>query len=215
MTPAEVTLAVIAKTPVPGRVKTRLCPPCTGEQAASIAEAALRDTLDAVAATSAGRRAVVLDGDRPAWIGPEFEVIGQRGDGLDERLGAAFVDLDAPVVIIGMDTPQVTSDLLDQVIATLCRGGVDAVLGPANDGGYWVVGLRTPTPSAVEGVPMSVGWTCAAQLDRLDSLGLRTALVQELTDLDTFDEAVEVAAVARGRRFPAAMLAVRTLLGTR
>lgn len=211
MTPADVTLAVIAKAPHPGRVKTRLCPPCTHDEAAAIAEAALRDTLDAVVATRAGRHAVVLDGERPEWIGPDLHVIPQRGDGLDERLAAAFTDLGGPTVIIGMDTPQVTAALLGEVVDALCRPDVDAVLGPANDGGYWVIGLQEPNPDALRGVPMSVEHTCEHQAARLEQLGLRTAWTRELTDLDTFDEAVEVARVATGARFGRA---VEDVLGT-
>ena len=211
MTPDDVTLAVIAKAPVPGRVKTRLCPPCTHEQAAAIAEAALRDTHDALRAARAGRHAGVLDGQRPDWIGDDLHVLAQRGDGLDERLAAALTDLGGPTVIIGMDTPQVTADGLDRVVGALCRPDVDAVLGPANDGGYWVIGLRTPDPAALLGVPMSEAHTGAEQLRRLERLGLRTAVVDELTDLDTFDEAVAVAAVATGRRFP---VAVREVLAS-
>lgn len=205
MTPDEVTLAVISKAPQPGRVKTRLCPPCTPDQAAGIAEAALRDTLDAVLGTRAGRHAVVLDGERPEWIGPELHVVAQRGDGLDERLAAAFTDLGGPSVIIGMDTPQVTARLLDEVVDALCRPDVDAVLGPANDGGYWVIGLSEPNPDALRGVPMSVEHTCEHQASQLEQLGLRIAWTQQLTDLDTFDEAVEVAAIATGARFARAV----------
>lgn len=205
MTPDQVAVAVIAKAPVPGRVKTRLCPPCTHEQAAAIAEAALRDTLDAVAATRAGRRVVVLDGPRPAWIPDGFEVLAQRGDGLDERLAAAFDDLGGPAVVIGMDTPQVTATLLDGVVASLCGAGTDAVLGRANDGGYWVIGLRRADPAVLLGVPMSVANTHQAQAVRLAERGLRTAAVQELTDMDTFDEALQVASIATGARFAAAI----------
>lgn len=200
---------MIAKAPVPGRVKTRLCPPCTPEQAAAIAEAALRDTLDAVAATTAGRHVVVLDGTRPGWIPDAFEVVAQRGDGLDERLAAAFDDLGGPAVIIGMDTPQVTAPLLDAVVASLCGAGTDAVLGRANDGGYWVIGLRRPDPAVLLGVPMSMAHTHDAQSARLVERGLRTAAVQELTDMDTFDEALQVASIATGERFTAAVELVR------
>ena len=214
LSPRDVTLAVIAKTPRPGRVKTRLCPPCSPEQAAAIATAALRDTLDAVAATAVGRRTVVLDGPTPGWIPAGFDVVAQRGGGLDERLAAAFVDVGGPMVIIGMDTPQVTAELLDDVLARLCAPGVDAVLGPANDGGYWVIGLRSPNPAALAGVPMSVAHTHTAQRSRLDELGLVTEAVPQLTDLDTFDEAVEVAAVATGMRFRRAVELVVQDLGS-
>lgn len=201
MTPDDVTLAVIAKAPVPGRVKTRLCPPCTHEQAAAIAEAALRDTLDAVDAARAGRRVVVLDGARPDWIGSQVQVLAQRGDGLDERLAAAFDDIDGPTVLIGMDTPQVTGSLLTEVVELLCSPGTDSVVGPSNDGGYWVIGLRSPDPAVFLGVPMSVAGTCSAQLDRLANRGLATVTTVPLTDVDTFDEALQVAREATGARF--------------
>jgi glycosyltransferase A (GT-A) superfamily protein (DUF2064 family) len=90
---------------------------------------------------------------------------------------------------------------------------VDAVLGPANDGGYWVIGLRAPDPRALLGVPMSVVHTHLAQRERLDQLGLVTATVAELTDLDTYDEAVAVSAVATGARFRAAVEQVDRQLG--
>ena len=109
MTPA---LVVIAKAPVAGRSKTRLTPPCTPDEAALLARAALQDTLDAVAATPAARRVCVLEGEPGDWLPEGFEVIAQRGDGLDERLAHAFADVGEPAVLIGMDTPQVTPELL-------------------------------------------------------------------------------------------------------
>ncbi len=161
-------LLVIAKAPLPGRAKTRLCPPCTGEQAAALAGAALLDTLATVARTPASRRVLVFDdcGDPEAserWLPAGFELIAQRGAGLAERLAAAFEDAGQPSLLVGMDTPQLTVELLLDGIRALSRPGVDAVLGPALDGGYWSVGLREPRPDVFAGVPMSVERTCAAQ----------------------------------------------------
>lgn len=209
---SQVTLAVIAKEPVPGRVKTRLCPPCTPEQAAAIALASLRDTFDAVtdAATRFGatRRVVVLDGRPGDWIPTGFQVIKQRGDGLDERLAAAVVDVGGPVVIIGMDTPQVTAALIEQVVDALCTDATDAALGLADDGGYWVIGLRDTRPDALVGVSMSTDTTGADQLQRLAELGLRTTVVGSLCDVDTFDEAVSVSRLVPDSRFARAVAAV-------
>ncbi len=202
--PAAVTLAVIAKAPVAGRVKTRLCPPCTPQQAAELAEAALRDTLAAMAAAAdlAGRevtRTVVLDGAPGAWIDGE-QVIAQRGGGLDERLAAAFEDLGGgPALIVGMDTPQLTGALLVEALTALDRH--DAVLGPATDGGYWGIGLRRADPRALIGVPMSVEHTLAAQRARLAELRLDVADVSTLVDVDTIEDAAHVAAVAPGTAF--------------
>lgn len=202
---SAVTLAVIAKAPVAGRVKTRLCPPCTPEQAAALAEAALRDTLAAMAQireTRSGRavrRVILLDGAPGPWHHDE-RLVAQRGDGLDERLAAAFEDLcDTPTLIVGMDTPQVTGALLSDALAALDTS--DAVLGAVADGGYWCIGLRRADPRALLGVPMSTAHTLAAQRARLDDLGLTTAEVGALVDVDTIDDAAQVAALAPETRF--------------
>lgn len=198
-----VTLIVIAKEPVPGRVKTRLTPPYTPRQAALIAEAALADTLDTVAAAPATRRVVALAGRPGAWLPRGVEVIAQRGAGLDERLANAFADVGGPAVLIGMDTPQVTPGMLADASRRL--HDCDAVYGPAADGGFWLLGLRDPEPHRLRGVPMSRPDTGARQLERLD--GLRVATLGTLWDVDTADDAVRVAARAPGTRFAAAVRA--------
>jgi glycosyltransferase A (GT-A) superfamily protein (DUF2064 family) len=127
---SSTTLLVIAKQPLPGRVKTRLVPPYTLEQAAQLAEMALADTLRAVLAAPACRRVLVLDGRPGPWLPDGFEVLPQCGGGLDERLAAAFSVTRGPTLLIGMDTPQVTPCLL-----TVDWDGFDAWFGPAADGG--------------------------------------------------------------------------------
>jgi rSAM/selenodomain-associated transferase 1 len=193
------TLLVIAKEPVPGRVKTRLTPPYTPGQAAVIAESALADTLDAVARTPAVRRVLALDGRPGRWLPPGFEVVPQRGDGLDERLANAFADVGGPTVLIGMDTPQVTPAMLERAGEHLEDS--DAVFGPAADGGFWLLGLREPDPGLLRGVPMSRPDTGARQLERLK--GKRVATLETLIDVDTAADAVRVAAQAPGTRFAA------------
>jgi uncharacterized protein len=195
-------LLVIAKAPVAGRVKTRLCPPCTPAQAARLAEAALADTLAAGSAV-AGRRVLVLDGRPGAWLPDGWDVIPQRGDGLAERLAAAFGDAGGPAFLVGMDTPQLTPALLRDGLAALGEG--DAAFGPADDGGYWGIGLREPDPAVFERVPMSRVYTGAVQRARLAALGLRTADLPALRDVDDIASARAVAAEAPGSRFAAAL----------
>jgi rSAM/selenodomain-associated transferase 1 len=185
-------LIVLAKAPAPGRVKTRLCPPCTPQQASALAAGALRDTLRAVAATRAARRVCVLDGDPGPWLAPGVEVLPQRGRGLDERLAAAFADVAQPALLIGMDTPQVTPARLGAALERLERA--DAVLGLAPDGGYWAVGLHRADEALFHGVPMSSAATGAAQLERLRSRGLQVDLIEALRDVDTIADARAVAA---------------------
>jgi glycosyltransferase A (GT-A) superfamily protein (DUF2064 family) len=200
-----VTLAVIAKAPVAGRVKTRLTPPCTPEQAAALAEAALRDTLDAVRATPAGRRVVVLDGAPGPWLGEGFEVIAQRGAGLDERLAAAFDDIGGPAFLVGMDTPQVTPALLLAGLRALDEA--PASLGLSTDGGYWGIGFAAPDAGALLGVPMSADETGAAQRARLIERGLAPAELPSLTDVDDIATARLVARRIPGSHFAAALAA--------
>lgn len=194
-------LLVLAKTPVAGRVKTRLCPPLTACEAARVAEAALADTLDAVTATRAARRVLVLDGPAGTWLPRGIEVAPQRGGGLEERLANAFEDAGAPALLIGMDTPQVTPSLLEYAIARLAE--TDAVLGPASDGGYWAIGLRHADPAVFLDIPMSATYTAVCQRVRLANLGLRVAELPTLSDVDTFEEACAVASEAWGRQFAA------------
>jgi rSAM/selenodomain-associated transferase 1 len=192
-------LLVLAKEPVPGRVKTRLCPPCSHEQAAALAEAALADTLLAVASTPARRRVLVLAGRPGPWLPPGFEVLPQRGCGLDDRLAAAFQDVGEPAVLIGMDTPQVTPALLERATAALERS--QAVLGPAADGGFWAMGLRRADRRAFAGVPMSREITGHLQARRLREMGLATSFLPTLRDVDTIDDARVVARLAPGTGF--------------
>ncbi|EHN12716.1 hypothetical protein PAI11_04100 [Patulibacter medicamentivorans] len=204
-------LVVIAKAPVAGRSKTRLCPPCTPHEAAALAEAALRDTLDAVLATPADRRVLVLDGDPGPWLPAGLELLRQRGDGLDQRLAAAFEDVGGPALLIGMDTPQATPELLAASGRRLLTPGTDAVLGPALDGGYWGLGLRRPDRALLEGIPMSVADTGARQHQRLCAAGLRVACLPPLRDVDRIVDARAVAALAPGGRFARTLRTIEPL----
>lgn len=201
-------IVVMAKAPVPGRVKTRLCPPCTFDQAAALAEASLTDTLAAVCATPAAWRAVALEGEAGPWLPAGVEVVAQRGRGLDERLAAAFDDTGAPAVVVAADTPQVTPALLDGALSVLARPGVDAVLGPTDDAGYWALGLRRAQAEVFVGVPMSHPSTLASQRRRLRRLGLRVAELPPLRDVDEIDDAVAVASSIPRSRFAAALAAI-------
>jgi hypothetical protein len=197
---SDTTLLVIAKQPVPGRVKTRLVPPCSYEQAASLAEAALADTLGAVLMTPARRRVLVLDGQPGPWLPPGFDIVPQCAGPLDERLAAAFAPVTGPALLIGMDTPQVTPRLL-----TVDWETADAAFGPAADGGFWALGLRTPDAALLRGVPMSTATTGAIQRARLRAAGLRVLDLPQLRDVDTAADAVAVA-----RQVPRSRFAART-----
>ncbi|MEH0841139.1 DUF2064 domain-containing protein [Micromonospora sp. CPCC 205711] len=222
-------LLVVAKAPVPGAVKTRLCPPATPEQAARIAAAALRDTLDAVAATPgvtpvlslAGRFADAEDGVALAAAVADWPVLAQRGEDFAARLAHAHADVAAaypgrPVLQIGMDTPQLTPARLAAAVRRLDLAGTDAVLGRAADGGWWALGLRDPRhAAALRTVPMSTADTGRLTWAALAERGLRVAALAVLRDVDGWADALAVAGTVRGSRFARQVAALRhaTLVG--
>jgi glycosyltransferase A (GT-A) superfamily protein (DUF2064 family) len=206
------TLIVLAKRPVPGRVKTRLMSAFTAAQSATLAAAALSDTLDVAEKVSAAHRVLAFDGDSTGWLRDGWSLQVQSAGGLDERLCAAFeVAPNGPALLIGMDTPQ------------LCPGQIDAFdpdrydccLGLTQDGGYWTIGFADPhiCRRAIENIPMSTASTGRRQLQRLHALGLRVQLLDALIDVDTPADAQQVAEMHPHNSFAAryAELASSTL----
>ncbi|QDY75646.1 TIGR04282 family arsenosugar biosynthesis glycosyltransferase [Streptomyces qinzhouensis] len=203
------TLLVIAKAPVPGRVKTRLTPPYSPSQAALLAEAALTDSLAAVVAAPVRRRVLALDGAPGPWLPTGFEVVPQCAGTLDVRLAAAFARCTGPTVLIGMDTPQVTPTLLAPALAKDAWRKCDAWFGPALDGGFWALGLAVPEPELVRGVPMTRPDTGTVQRKRLVDAGLVVRDLRLLRDVDTAEDALAVAAEAPHTRFARALARIR------
>lgn len=219
MTVHPVVALVVAKAPVPGLAKTRLAAAVGDRTAADIAAAALLDTLDAVAAAPVQGKVVALTGNLgQAACGDEirsrlaaFTVVAQRGDDFAARLANAHADASTglPVLQIGMDTPQVSADMLSECAQALL--GSDAVLGPAADGGWWVLGVSDPgMADCLRHVPMSRPDTGALTFAALTARGINVNLVAELADFDTVDD---IGAVRRmcpaDSRFTTATRAVR------
>jgi uncharacterized protein len=197
---------VLAKAPLPGVAKTRMTPPLSPEQAASIAAAALDDTLAAACAcTLASSVMAVFDGDPVPWLPADVASLPQADGGLDRRLAAAFDDVltrtGEAMVLVAMDTPQVTAAVLDEAIDALAAPDVDAVFGPADDGGFWLIGLRalrsderaTGYAPLFHGVPMSTDGTGAAQRARLVEHGWRVHDIETLRDIDLVDDLAAIA----------------------
>ena len=198
------TILVLAKEPLPGRVKTRLCPPCSPADAAAIAAVALETTLRTVANVVGVRRVLVLDGAPGPWLPDGFEVVPQVSGDLGDRLAGAFaVASTGPTVLVGMDTPHLDSTRLRGVVDALLEPCVDAVLGLTTDGGWWTIGVRDPALPVFAGVPMSTTTTGGRQRERLVELELRTELVGSETDVDDFASACFVASLMPNTEFSA------------
>ena len=199
----DLTVAVIAKECLPGRVKTRLSPPLSPECAAALAQLSLSRTLDTVRLLPARNRVLVMDGTPTADDAEGFTVVPQATGGLDERLAAICDAATGPLLIIGMDTPQFSADHVAPLLHDWSTDapGLDAWIGPATDGGFWALALRRPDGALIRGVPMSTDTTGAQQLARLSSHGLAVGRLAELADMDHFSDALDIAAVIPGTDF--------------
>jgi len=205
----DVAVLVVAKAPRPGAVKTRLAADLGDVGAARVAATALLDTL-LVCKEVFDHRVLALAGELTdtgivdtAHLRDEvaqWQVIGQSCGDLGRRLSQAHADANAVtckidgrprrILQIGMDTPHVTAGQLENSAQTLCSPEVDAVLGPAADGGWWVCGTSDPVQAAaLESVPMSRSDTGDRSLAALRATGARVAVVCQLQDLDTLDDA--------------------------
>ena len=213
MSVVPVTLLVVAKAPVPGMAKTRLAATAGDRVAAEIAAAALLDTLDAVAAAPVATRVVALTGELDDAVDAAeisdrlaaFTVIPQRGNNFGDRLANAHADAAAvdghPVLQIGIDTPQVTAELLADCGRRLIEA--PAVIGLAPDGGWWVLGVDTPAlAECLRDVPMSQPDTGALTLKAMHRNGIHVTLLEELCDFDVVDDIAAVRKACRpGSRF--------------
>jgi glycosyltransferase A (GT-A) superfamily protein (DUF2064 family) len=202
------TLLVVAKAPVPGIAKTRLAATVGDQLAAELAAAALLDTLEAVAAAPVATRVVALTGELDDAVDATeihrrlqpFTVIPQRGKDFADRLANAHSDAATveghPVLQIGMDTPQVTAELLAHCARRLVEA--PAVLGLARDGGWWALGVDRPgLAQCLRDVPMSQPDTGALTLKAMHRNGIHVTLLEELCDFDVVDDIAAVREACR------------------
>jgi len=160
MSQSKNALIVVAKRPAPGRTKTRLSPPLTPELASSLYECFLCDTLDQMRQVKDAHH-VIAYLDEPNYfkrLAPDFELIPQQGHDLGERLDNAlslYLSRGCEhAVIMDSDSPTLPSDYLSQAFNVL-SDGADVVLGPCDDGGYYLIGIKKPTPRLLLEVQMS------------------------------------------------------------
>ncbi|WP_051181298.1 TIGR04282 family arsenosugar biosynthesis glycosyltransferase [Nocardia vinacea] len=208
--PVAATLLVLAKAPIAGLAKTRLTPPLSPPDAARVAAASLLDTLESMSRSPVAHHVVAFTGeladaecaDEVARALTDFDVIPQRGGSFGERLANAHADAaryGLPVLQIGMDTPQVGPEVLSWAARELVLRG-DALLGLADDGGWWALGLPTPQAArTLVDVPMSTDQTGELTLEAMRSCGLRVRSLPRYNDVDTFADALQAARESDGR----------------
>ena len=190
-------LIVFAKHPAPGRVKTRLTPPLTPEEAAELYRRMLLDTLAKVRSFP-NVRGYLFYQDEPAaltyfqGIAPDFVLLPQEGYDLGARMAGAFREVLSRgcrrVVIVGTDAPDLPVDYLHQAFRTLADDAADAVFGPSADGGYYLLALKAVPDCLFEGIAWSTGTVLAESLARAEEAGLRVHLLPGWHDVDTCED---------------------------
>lgn len=191
-----VAVAIFAKAPTPGEVKTRLCPPLTPREAAALARCFLRDRIAQVRAL-AGTTPVIAyapasERDLFERLAPGFVLRPQRGRDLGERMGSVLGDLlragHPAAIAIGTDTPTLPGALIQRAVDLAASDQADLVLGPSEDGGYYLIGVRGDHAALFADVPWSTGAVLDVTLRRAEVANLRPALLPTWFDVDTPDD---------------------------
>lgn len=209
-------VAIMAKAPRPGHVKTRLLPALSPQDAARLHRAFLEDTVDRVLSLAGVQAAVVCPPDdcEPlrSCLQPGAPVLAQGGEGLAAGLESALARLDAdgytPILLLDSDTPHLPAQVLYRAVAALEQ--VDLVAGPTDDGGYYLVGTRRHQPGLFQASSMGTGTALDALLSRACDLGLRVSLLPRWFDVDTPDDLTRLARFLR--RYPEAAPRTAALL---
>lgn len=187
-------LGVFAKAPIPGQVKTRLAERWDSETAARVAEAFLRDTLDRLGGIPARRVLAYAPRQAEAYFaaiaGTGYELYPQAEGDLGERMSDFFAvqfrQRAETVIIVGTDSPTLPLGFVKTAQEQLQTA--DLVLGPATDGGYYLIGARPPAPPVFRNVPWGTSQVLAATVERVAQSGCRLALLPPWYDVDTVDD---------------------------
>ncbi len=189
-------VAVMAKAPRAGVVKTRLCPPLSADEAAGLYRCFLLDTIDRIRALEGTTVAIAYapPEDRAFFeeAGPELILVPQRGSDLGTRLANVFDQLFGrgfgAVLAMGADTPTLPGEFLRRGLDALADPRLDVALGPTEDGGYYLIGLRAPRPDLFEGIPWSTSRVFDETMRRARAATLNVAVLPRWYDVDTADD---------------------------
>jgi rSAM/selenodomain-associated transferase 1 len=189
----RVALGVMAKIPVAGEVKTRLCPPLVPAEAAALARCFLLDRLEQLREVSEGDALVAFapkerEAEMRDLVPAGVRLVPQEGADLGARLDRLLTDLLAEgyagAIAVDADSPTLPTAYLRRACAVIRDAAVDVVVGPCEDGGYYLIGLRVPTPALFRAMPWSTAKVTEETLARARSLGLQLALLPSWFDVD-------------------------------
>lgn len=192
----EVAVAIMAKAPRPGTVKTRLCPPLLATEAAALYRCFLLDKIATVGGLVDARPVIAYTPDDARTefdvLAPGFALVAQDGADLGARLHATLSGLLAAghvgAIAVDSDTPTLPSGFLQQAVDCLTRPGPDVVLGPTEDGGYYLIGVRAPHRELFERMPWSTSDVMEITRHRAAAAGLRALCLSSWFDVDTPDD---------------------------
>ena len=191
--PGRVALAAMAKVPIAGAVKTRLCPPLRPDAAAELARCFLEDRVEQLGAVSAGDRLVAFTPPEEAaavraLVPPDVRIVPQQGVDLGARMNGLLTDLlvegYAGALVVGTDTPTLPTAYLAEAAAVLREAAADVVLGPTEDGGYYLIGLPAPAPELFVDMAWSTATVCEETLRRARAAGRRVSVLPPWFDID-------------------------------
>ena len=192
--PKPDTLLVVAKQPAPGQTKTRLCPPLTPAQAADLYDCFLLDTLDTMRKVKYVQRVIGFLPENAQdyfyQLAPDMGLVCQRGNSLGERLDhlltEALANGSRRAVVMDSDSPTLPASFITRAFEQLANA--DVVLGPTQDGGYYLIGLKQPQPHLLREVQMSTPQVLSDTLALAEATGLAVSLLPAWYDVDTIDD---------------------------
>jgi hypothetical protein len=216
----EKLLVIVAKQPIPGRVKTRLFPKLSPGAAADLYRCFLQDRIKEVSSFNVVDRAIAYTPEDAretfASLALEgFELFAQRGKHLGERLSNIFLEKLShgyeAVSIVDSDSPDLPKSLINESFELLLSRQADIVLGPCYDGGYYLVGMRKPHSEMFRNIPWSTENVLSVTLEKAKKMGLNVKLLSIWNDLDTFEDLVEFYNMYKDRLLSKDWLGSKTL----
>lgn len=208
---SDAALIIFGKAPIPGLVKTRLCPPLTQDEAATLQGSLILDVVERSRPIEKTARLDRFLACAPSREHVFFKILQERqglhlidqvGEDLGRRMDQAFKEIFAlgykRLLLVGTDVPTLSASSYGQALSLLSDH--DLVLGPSLDGGYYLIGLKKPAPDLFTDMPWSTDQVCSLTKEKAAALGLKTGLLPTCRDLDTVDDLLALAPLASSKK---------------